>query len=143
MLHRIYGTAWESKESLDGYLKMLEEAAMRDHRKIGKELDLFHIQEEATGSVFWHHKGYIIYRQIENYIREKLEKNGYVEVKTPQMIDKILWEKSGHWEKFRDHMFVSQDGEKTLAIKPMNCPCHVQIFNQELKSYRQLPLRMA
>jgi len=143
MLQRIYGTAWESKESLDGYLKMLEEAAMRDHRKIGKELDLFHIQEEATGSVFWHHKGYIIYRQIENYIREKLEKNGYVEVKTPQMIDKILWEKSGHWEKFRDHMFVSEDGEKTLAIKPMNCPCHVQIFNQELKSYRQLPLRMA
>ena len=143
MLQRIYGTAWESKESLDSYLKMLEEAAMRDHRKIGKELDLFHIQEEATGSVFWHPKGYIIYRQIENYIREKLEKNGYVEVKTPQMIDKVLWEKSGHWEKFRENMFIAESENRILAIKPMNCPGHIQIFNQELKSYRQLPLRMA
>lgn len=143
MLQRIYGTAWESKESLENYLKMLEEAAKRDHRKLGREMDLFHMQEEAAGSVFWHPKGWTIYREIENYIRAKLEKNNYVEVKTPQMVDKILWEKSGHWEKFRENMFVSESEERTLAIKPMNCPCHVQIFNQELKSYRQLPLRMA
>ena len=143
MLQRIYGTAWESKESLENYLKMLEEAAKRDHRKIGREMDLFHIQEEAVGSVFWHPKGWTIYREIENYIRTKLEKNNYVEVKTPQMVDKILWEKSGHWEKFRENMFVAESEDRTLAIKPMNCPCHVQIFNQELKSYRQLPLRMA
>jgi len=143
MLQRIYGTAWESKESLDNYLHMLEEAAKRDHRKLGRELDLFHMQEEAAGSVFWHPNGYIIYREIENYIRAKLEKHGYVEVKTPQLIDKILWEKSGHWEKFRENMFVSESEERTLAVKPMNCPGHVQIFNQSLKSYRQLPLRMA
>ncbi|MBM3580136.1 MAG: threonine--tRNA ligase [Alphaproteobacteria bacterium] len=143
MLQRIYGTAWESDESLKNYLHMLEEAEKRDHRKIGRALHLFHVQEEAAGSVFWHPQGWVVYRLIENYIREKLEKNGYVEVKTPQMVDKILWEKSGHWEKFRENMFVSNSEEKTLAIKPMNCPCHVQIFNQELKSYRQLPLRMA
>ncbi len=143
MLQRIYGTAWESKESLEAHLHMLEEAAKRDHRKIGREMDLFHTQEEAAGSVFWHPKGWVIYREIENYIRAKLEKANYVEVKTPQMVDKILWEKSGHWEKFRENMFVSESEERTLAIKPMNCPCHVQIFNQELKSYRQLPLRMA
>lgn len=143
MLQRIYGTAWESKESLDKYLLMLEEAAKRDHRKLGRELDLFHTQEEAVGSVFWHPNGYVIYREIENYIRHKLENNNYVEVKTPQLIDKILWEKSGHWEKFHDHMFVAHSEERELAIKPMNCPGHVQIFNQSLKSYRQLPLRMA
>ncbi len=143
MLQRIYGTAWESEESLKDYLHTLEEAEKRDHRKIGKAMHLFHIQEEAVGSVFWHPQGWVIYREIENYIREKLQKNGYVEVKTPQMVDKILWEKSGHWEKFREHMFVSESEERTLAIKPMNCPCHVQIFNQDLKSYRQLPLRMA
>ncbi len=143
MLQRIYGTAWESEESLKKHLHMLEEAAKRDHRKIGRELDLFHTQEEAAGSVFWHHKGYVIYREIENYLRQKLEKNGYLEVKTPQMVDRILWEKSGHWEKFRENMFVVESEERMLAIKPMNCPCHVQIFNQELKSYRQLPLRMA
>lgn len=143
MLQRIYGTAWESKESLDAYLHMLEEAAKRDHRRLGRELDLFHIQEEAAGSVFWHPHGYIVYRQIENYIRAKLENNGYVEVKTPQLIDKILWEKSGHWEKFHENMFVAHSEERELAIKPMNCPGHVQIFNQSLKSYRQLPLRMA
>ncbi len=143
MLQRIYGTAWESKEALDNYLHMLEEAAKRDHRKLGREMDLFHMQEEAVGSVFWHPKGWTIFREIENYIRAKLEKNNYVEVKTPQMVDKVLWEKSGHWEKFRENMFVAESEEKTLAIKPMNCPCHVQIFNQELKSYRQLPLRMA
>ncbi len=143
MLQRVYGTAWESKESLENYLKMLEEAEKRDHRKIGRAMDLFHVQEEAVGSVFWHPKGWVIYREIENYIRGKLEKNGYVEVKTPQMVDKILWEKSGHWEKFRENMFVAESEERTLAIKPMNCPCHVQIFNQHLTSYRQLPLRMA
>ena len=143
MLQRIYGTAWESKESLENHLKMLEEAEKRDHRKIGRALDLFHIQEEAVGSVFWHPKGWTIFREIETYIRSKLERDGYVEVKTPQMVDKVLWEKSGHWEKFRENMFVAESEERTLAIKPMNCPCHVQIFNQELKSYRQLPLRMA
>lgn len=143
MLQRIYGTAWESEESLKNYLHILEEAAKRDHRKLGREMGLFHIQEEAVGSVFWHPKGWTIFREIENYIRTKLEKNGYVEVKTPQMVDKVLWEKSGHWEKFRENMFVAESEERTLAIKPMNCPCHVQIFNQELKSYRQLPLRMA
>ncbi len=143
MLQRIYGTAWESEESLKNYLHILEEAEKRDHRKIGRQLDLFHIQEEATGSVFWHHKGYIIYREIENYIRRKIEQNGYVEVKTPQLIDKVLWEKSGHWEKFHDNMFIAESENRLLAVKPMNCPGHVQIFNQDLKSYRQLPLRMA
>lgn len=143
MLQRIYGTAWESEESLKNYLHMLEEAEKRDHRKIGRALNLFHVQEEAAGSVFWHPQGWTLYRQIESYVRDKLEKNGYVEVKTPQMVDKVLWEKSGHWDKFRENMFVAESEDKTLAIKPMNCPCHVQIFNQELKSYRQLPLRMA
>ena len=143
MLQRIYGTAWESEENLKNYLHMLEEAAKRDHRKLGREMGLFHIQEEAVGSVFWHPKGWTIFREIESYIRAKLEKTGYVEVKTPQMVDKILWEKSGHWEKFRENMFVAESEDRTLAIKPMNCPCHVQIFNQEQKSYRQLPLRMA
>ena len=143
MLQRIYGTAWESEESLKNYLHILDEAEKRDHRKIGRQLDLFHIQEEATGSVFWHHKGYIIYREIENYIRHKIEQNGYVEVKTPQLIDKVLWEKSGHWEKFHDNMFIAESENRLLAVKPMNCPGHVQIFNQDLKSYRQLPLRMA
>lgn len=143
MLQRIYGTAWESEDSLKNYLHILEEAEKRDHRKIGRALDLFHIQEEAAGSVFWHPKGWILFRIIENYIREKLEKNGYVEVKTPQLVDRILWEKSGHWEKFRENMFIAESEHRMLAIKPMNCPCHVQIFNQDLKSYRQLPLRMA
>lgn len=143
MLQRIYGTAWESEESLKNYLHNLEEAEKRDHRKLGRALDLFHIQEEATGSVFWHAKGWTIFREIEKYIRAKLEREGYFEVKTPQMVDKILWEKSGHWDKFRDNMFVSESEERTLAIKPMNCPCHVQIFNQNLVSYRQLPMRMA
>ncbi len=143
MLQRIYGTAWESEESLKNHLHMIEEAEKRDHRKLGRALDLFHIQEEAVGSVFWHPKGWTIFREIEKYMREKLEQQGYQEVRTPQMVDKILWEKSGHWEKFRENMFVSESEERTLAIKPMNCPCHVQIFNQSLKSYRQLPLRMA
>ena len=144
MLQRIYGTAWESEESLKNHLHVLEEAHKRDHRKLGREMNLFHVQEEAVGSVFWHPKGWVMFRQIENYIRERLEIAGYVEVKTPQLVDRVLWEKSGHWEKFRENMFVSQsDEDRILAIKPMNCPCHVQIFNQDLKSYRQLPLRMA
>jgi threonyl-tRNA synthetase len=143
MLQRIYGTAWESEESLKNYLHMLEEADKRDHRKLGKQLGLFHIQEEATGSVFWHHKGYIIYREIENYIRQKISQKGYLEVKTPQLIDRSLWEKSGHWEKFHENMFIAESEHRLLAVKPMNCPGHVQIFNQDLKSYRQLPLRMA
>lgn len=146
MLQRIYGTAWESKESLKKYLHMIEEAKKRDHRKLGKELDLFHIQEEATGSVFWHNKGYIIFREVENYIRQKLKQHDYQEVKTPQLIDRVLWEKSGHWSKFRENMFICEnhdEDDRKLAIKPMNCPAHVQIFNQGVKSYRDLPLRMA
>lgn len=143
MLQRIYGTAWESKELLEDYLTMLEEASKRDHRRLGKELGLFHLQEEATGSVFWHEKGYFLYRLIENYIRGKLEENNYIEVKTPQLIDRVLWEKSGHWEKFKENMFIAESESRLLAVKPMNCPGHAQIFNQELRSYRQLPLRMA
>ena len=143
MLQRVYGTAWESQESLDKYLNFLEEAEKRDHRKLGKEMDLFHIQEEATGSIFWHKKGWSIFRKIEEYIRSKLDQNGYEEVKTPQMIDKTLWEKSGHWDKFRENMFIAESEGRTLAIKPMNCPGHIEIFKTSLKSYRQLPLRMA
>lgn len=143
MLQRIYGTAWGSKEQLDNYLHMLEEAEKRDHRKLGKELDLFHMQEEAQGSVFWHDKGWTLYRLVENYIRSKMRKSGYIEVKTPVLVHMNLWEKSGHAEKFRDDMFALQHDEDTLALKPMNCPCHIQIFNQGTKSYRDLPIRMA
>lgn len=143
MLQRIYGTAWATKEQLDNYLNMLEEAEKRDHRKIGKELDLFHFQEEAQGMPFWHDKGYIIYRVIEDYIRNKLRKADYTEVKTPILIDRSLWEASGHWEKFKDDMFALEADNKMLALKPMNCPAHVQIFKQGMKSYRDLPLRMA
>jgi threonyl-tRNA synthetase len=145
MLSRIYGTAWRDQKELDAYLHQLEEAERRDHRRIGKEMDLFHIQEEAVGSVFWHQKGWKLYRTVEAYIRRAQEANGYEEVKTPQLVDRSLWEKSGHWEKFRKNMFVAEvaDEEVTLALKPMNCPCHVQIFKQGLRSYRQLPLRMA
>lgn len=143
MLQRIYGTAWATKEQLDNYLFMLEEAEKRDHRKLGKELDLFHFQEEAQGMVFWHDKGWSIYNTIEQYIRRKIRKNGYTEVKTPVLVDKSLWEASGHWEKFRDDMFALETDDKTLALKPMNCPCHVQIFKQGIKSYRDLPLRMS
>ncbi|KJV81332.1 threonine--tRNA ligase [Rickettsia hoogstraalii str. RCCE3] len=143
MLQRIYGMAWATKEQLDNYLFMLEEAEKRDHRKLGKELDLFHFQEEAQGMVFWHDKGWSIYNTIEQYIRKKIRKNGYTEVKTPVLVDKSLWEASGHWEKFRDDMFVLETDDKTLALKPMNCPCHVQIFKQGIKSYRDLPLRMS
>jgi threonyl-tRNA synthetase len=143
MLQRIYGTAWADDKQLKAYLHMLEEAEKRDHRRLGRELDLFHIQEEATGQVFWHDKGWTLYRTIENYIRDKIRKKGYLEVKTPVLVDRILWEKSGHWEKFREHMFTAESEERVLALKPMNCPCHVQIFNQGIKSYRDLPLRMA
>ncbi|MDE8348403.1 MAG: threonine--tRNA ligase [Acidocella sp.] len=145
MLSRIYGTAWRDQKELDAYLLQLEEAERRDHRRIGKDMDLFHIQEEAVGSVFWHQKGWKLYRTVEAYMRRRLEAAGYEEVRTPQLVDRKLWEKSGHWEKFRKNMFIAEvvDEESTLALKPMNCPCHVQIFKQGLRSYRQLPLRMA
>jgi threonyl-tRNA synthetase len=144
MLQRVYGTAWATQSELDAYLHMLEEAEKRDHRRLGQELNLFHMQEEAVGSVFWHPKGWTIYRTLETFVRNRLEKNNYVEVKTPQLLDRSLWEASGHWEKFRENMFtVDADEEKVLAIKPMNCPCHVQIFKQGIKSYRDLPLRMS
>ena len=143
VLQRIYGTAFLKDKDLKNYLLMIEEAEKRDHRKIGKELDLFHLQEEAVGSVFWHKKGWSIYLEIEAYMRRKLKKS-YEEVKTPQVIDRSLWEKSGHWDKFQEHMFMAKgDDEKTLALKPMNCPGHVQIYKQGLKSYKDLPIRMS
>ncbi|VAW18333.1 Threonyl-tRNA synthetase [hydrothermal vent metagenome] len=157
VLSRIYGTAWANKKQLDEYLHMLEEAEKRDHRKLGRQMDLFHLQEEAQGSVFWHPKGFVIYNAMEQYIRRKVNASGYNEIKTPQIMDVRLWEKSGHWAKFRDSMFVvpdeipsMEDDEpvlsgkaKLMALKPMNCPAHVQIFNQGIKSYRDLPLRFA
>ncbi|EIC28533.1 MULTISPECIES: threonine--tRNA ligase [Methylomicrobium] len=143
MLQRIYGTAWGDKKELQAYLTRLEEAEKRDHRKLGKTLGLFHTQEEAPGMVFWHEKGWTIYQQIEQYIREKLRVNGYGEVRTPQIVDRSLWEKSGHWDKFSAGMFTTHSENRDYAIKPMNCPCHVQIFNQGLKSYRDLPIRLA
>ncbi len=144
MLQRIYGTAWTSEKDLNAYLTMLEEAEKRDHRKLGKQLGLFHLQEEAAGSVFWHAKGWVLYREIEAYVRRRLDAAGYSEVKTPQLVDRSLWKASGHWEKFGENMFTAQtEDERTLALKPMNCPCHVQIFRQGIKSYRDLPLRMA
>lgn len=143
MLQRLYATSWFSKEELDNYIHLLEEAEKRDHRKIGKEMDLFHLQEEAAGSIFWHPRGWTMYRTLRNYVRRQLQRDGYVEVCTPQMVDRTLWEQSGHWEKFRQNMFISETEDKMLAIKPMNCPCHIQIFKQGTKSYRDLPLRMA
>jgi len=143
MLQRIYGTAWSDKKELKDYLFRLEEAEKRDHRKLAKSLNLFHTQEEAPGMVFWHDKGWAIYQQVEQYIRKKLEVNGYGEVKTPQLVDRSLWEKSGHWEKFGDMIFTTHSEHRDYAVKPMNCPCHIQIFNQGLKSYRDLPIRMA
>lgn len=144
MLQRIYGTAFADEKKLKAYLTMLEEADKRDHRKLGKEMDLFHIQEEAVGQIFWHDKGWTIYRTLENFIRTKIRDGGYQEVKTPILVDRTLWEKSGHWEKFGENMFTSEsDEDRVLAIKPMNCPCHVQIFKTGLRSYRDLPLRMA
>ena len=144
MLQRIYGTAWLTEKDLKSYLTMLEEAEKRDHRKLGKQLDFFHLQEEAAGSVFWHPKGWTLYREIEMYMRRRLEHSDYAEVKTPQLVDRSLWEASGHWDKFGDNMFTAETTEdRTLALKPMNCPGHVQIYRQGIKSYRDLPLRMA
>jgi threonyl-tRNA synthetase len=143
MLQRIYGTAWGDKKELQAYLHRLEEAEKRDHRKLAKTLNLFHTQEEAPGMVFWHEKGWIIYQQVEQYIREKLRVNGYGEVKTPQLVDRSLWEKSGHWDKFGAMIFTTHSENRDYAIKPMNCPCHVQIYNQGIKSYRDLPIRLA
>ncbi|WP_439155040.1 threonine--tRNA ligase [Yoonia sp.] len=149
MLQRIYGVAFRIKEDLRAHLHMLEEAAKRDHRKLGREMDLFHMQEEAPGQVFWHPNGWTVYTELQDYMRRKQRKGGYVEVNTPQVVDRKLWEASGHWEKYQDHMFIVEVDEEHArekavnALKPMNCPCHVQIFNQGLKSYRDLPLRMA
>ena len=143
MLQRIYGTVWRDKKELQAYLERLEEAEKRDHRKLAKTLDLFHSQEEAPGMVFWHEKGWLIYQQVEQFIREKLRNNGYAEVKTPQVVDRSLWEKSGHWEKFGNMIFTTHSEHRDYAIKPMNCPCHVQIYNQGIKSYRDLPVRLA
>jgi threonyl-tRNA synthetase len=157
VLHRIYGTAWTNEKDLKAYLTRLEEAEKRDHRKLGREMDLFHFQQEAQGSVFWHPKGYLVWRQLEAYIRRQLDADGYVEVKTPQLLDSVFWEQSGHWAKFRENMFVVPDeipsteeegpiltgAADLMALKPMNCPAHVQIFKQGIKSYRDLPIRMA
>lgn len=144
-LQRIYGTAWRDRKELDAYISRLEEAEKRDHRRIGKEMDLFHMQEEAAGQVFWHDHGYTLWRALENYVRRKVSAAGYQEVKTPQLIDRKLWEASGHWENYRENMFIAEveDENKILAVKPMNCPAHIQVFKDGLKSYRDLPLRMA
>jgi threonyl-tRNA synthetase len=143
MLQRIYGTAWRDKKELNAYLHRLEEAEKRDHRKLGRVMDLYHTQEEAPGMVFWHDNGWQIYLVIQDYIRGMLRQHGYQEIHTPQIIDRSLWEKSGHWEKFSDDMFVTESENRTYAIKPMNCPAHIQVYNQGLKSYRDLPLRLA
>ena len=149
MLTRIYGTAWKNDKDLKAYLHSLEEAEKRDHRKLGKEMSLFHFQEEAPGMVFWHPNGWTIYRLLEDFIREKLSDYGYQEIRTPQVVDRKLWEASGHWDKYRENMFITEIDEehanekRTNALKPMNCPCHVQVYNQGLKSYRDLPLRFA
>ncbi|AQU87239.1 threonine--tRNA ligase [Komagataeibacter nataicola] len=145
MLTRIYGTAWRDRKELEAHLHQLEEAERRDHRRIGREMDLFHIQEEAVGQIFWHPKGWRLYTVLQDYMRRAQDGNGYQEVRTPQLVDRALWEASGHWDKYREHMFIAtvEDEDKTLALKPMNCPCHVQIFRHGLRSYRELPLRMA
>ncbi len=143
MLTRVYGTAWEDKKALKAYLVRLEEAEKRDHRKLAKRLDLFHMQEEAPGMVFWHPNGWAIYQELEQYMRAKQRQAGYEEIKTPQLVDRSLWEKSGHWDKYAEGMFTTSSENKDMAIKPMNCPCHVQVFNQGLKSYRDLPMRLA
>ncbi len=142
-LQRIYGTAWASKGELKAYLQRLEEAEKRDHRKLAKALNLFHLQEEAPGMIFWHPKGWTVWQQVEREIRHVMRENGYQEIKTPQVVDRKLWEKSGHWDKFRDDMFTTSTENRDYAIKPMNCPCHIQVFNQNLHSYRDLPLRLA
>ena len=141
MLQRIYGTAWAKKEDQDAYLHMLEEAEKRDHRKLGKQLDLFHMQDEAPGMVFWHPKGWVLWQQVEQYMRKIYQDNGYQEVKCPQIIDRTLWEKSGHWEYFKENIFTTSSENRDYAVKPMNCPGHIQVFNSDLRSYRDLPLR--
>ena len=143
MLQRVYGTAWRNKEELDAYLHMLEEAEKRDHRKLGKQLDFFHMQEDAPGMVFWHPKGWSIWQEVEQYMRTKFKDFGYQEVRTPTVMDKTLWEKSGHWQNYRDNMFTTKSENRDYAVKPMNCPGHIQIFNSSLHSYRDLPLRLA
>ncbi len=143
MLQRIYGTAWLDQKALKVYLRRLEEAEKRDHRRVGKALDLFHVQEEAPGMVFWHDRGWRIYIEVQNYIRQMLRERGYQEIHTPQIVDRSLWERSGHWEKFRADMFTTASENRDYAIKPMNCPCHIQVYNQGLRSYRDLPLRLA
>ncbi|QBR85027.1 threonine--tRNA ligase [Legionella israelensis] len=143
MLQRIYGTAWPDKKSLKAYLHRLEEAEKRDHRKLGKFLNLFHFQDIAPGMVFWHPKGSTLYQSLERYMRTRLDEFGYQEIRTPQLVDRVLWEKSGHWDNFRDEMFITETENRFYAVKPMNCPCHVQVYNQGLKSYRDLPLRYA
>ncbi|MCK2125316.1 threonine--tRNA ligase [Thauera aromatica] len=143
MLQRVYGTAWAKKDELDAYLHMIEEAEKRDHRRLGRQLDLFHLQDEAPGMVFWHAKGWTLWQQVEQYLRRTIGEHGYQEVKTPQIVDRSLWEKSGHWGMYSDLMFTTKSEKHDYAVKPMNCPCHIQIFNQGLKSYRDLPLRMA
>lgn len=145
MLQRIYGTAWATDKQLAAHLTMIEEAEKRDHRRLGKQMELFHLQPEAPGSVFWHPKGWSVYQALQRYMRKRLDQSGYQEVNTPILVDRRLWEESGHWEKFREHMFTTEDGDQgnAMAMKPMNCPCHVQIFKQGTKSYRDLPLRMA
>ena len=143
MLQRIYGTAWVNKDDQKNYLFRLEEAEKRDHRKLGKQLNLFHTQDEAPGMVFWHPKGWVLWQQIEQYIRNVLNQNDYQEIRTPQILDKNLWVRSGHWDNFRENMFTTQSDERYFAIKPMNCPGHIQVFNQGLRSYRELPIRFA
>ena len=143
MLQRIYGTAWGSKKELKAYLHRLEEAEKRDHRKLAKKYDLFHMQDEAPGMVFWHPRGWSVYTALEEYMRQIQRANGYQEIRTPQIVDRSLWERSGHWDKFRENMFAVESESRDFAVKPMNCPCHVQVFNQGLKSYRDLPLRLA
>ncbi|MGA0100230.1 MAG: threonine--tRNA ligase [Steroidobacteraceae bacterium] len=143
MLQRVYGTAWSDEKQLKAYLTRLEEAEKRDHRRLGRELGLFHQQEEAVGSVFWHPRGHTLWRTIEHYVRGRLEAAGYEEVKSPQLLDRVLWERSGHWDNYAEHMFIAESEHRTLAVKPMNCPCHVLIYKQGIKSYRDLPLRMA
>lgn len=142
-LQRVYGTAWGNKKELKAYLQRLEEAEKRDHRKIGKKLGLFHMQEEAPGMVFWHPDGWALYQEVEQYMRAMQRRHGYQEIKTPQVVARTLWEKSGHWDKFKDDMFTTESEKHDFAIKPMNCPCHIQVFNQGLKSYKDLPLRLA
>jgi threonyl-tRNA synthetase len=145
MLSRIYGTAWRDQKELDAYLHQLEEAERRDHRRIGRQMDLFHMQEEATGSIFWHPNGWRLYRAAESYMRRRQDESGYSEIKTPQLVDRKLWEASGHWENYKEHMFIArvEDEDTMLALKPMNCPCHVLVFNDRLRSYRELPMRLA